>query len=387
MNRSIFFLAFLTGIPALSTDMYLPALPFLRAEWNQPVVMINMTLVAFFLSYCVFLLVFGPVSDQVGRRPPLLVGLTIYIIGGIFCAVSNRAEMMICARVLQGAGAASTASLSMAICRDVFETDQRERALAHISVIMALAPMIAPIIGGWVMTLISWRGVFVIQTALGALALLGVAGMKESLQVFTKTKPSQVLNGYFRLFRNLRFTGLTLAAALSALPLFGFIAGSSEIYISNFGVDEKEFGYYFALNAAALMAGSITFSRLRGRIRSDRLMFTGFVGLLAFGLLIVLFPYRGPAALALPMMCVSFSLGLSRPPCTSLILAQVERDAGAASSMIAFSFMIIGSMSMSFISLDWTDKVTVLGLMAAAAGLVASSFWLAARKKYIPAGR
>ena len=383
MNRMIPLIAFLAGIPALSTDMYLPALPFLREEWNQPLVMVNMTLVVFFLSFCSCLLLVGPISDRYGRRPPLLVGLTIYVISSLVCSISTCAEMMIAARIFQGAGAASAASLSMAICRDVFDADNRERALAHIAVIMALAPMLAPVIGGWIMSILSWPWVFLVQACMGAMAFLGVLMIEEPMTEFNVSKPSQILNGYIRLFKNTRFTSLTLVISLAALPMFGFIAGSSEIYISHFGVSEKQFGYYFAMNALAVMSGSIAFSRLRGRIRSDRLMAAGFVGMLVFGVFLVIGSHQGPLTLALPMMFVSFSLGLSRPPGNNLILAQVDRDAGAASSMIAFSFMIMGSMSMSIISLDWAEKISVLGIMSITAGLAATSFWFMAGKKFI----
>ena len=115
MIRFILLLAILTAFPPLSTDMYLPAIPFLQSHWNQPLAVINLTLVLFFVVYCISLLIYGPLSDRFGRRPPLIVGIIIFIAGSLLCAAANGVEMLILARIIQAAGAASASAISMAI--------------------------------------------------------------------------------------------------------------------------------------------------------------------------------------------------------------------------------------------------------------------------------
>ena len=149
-NRPFLLLALLAAFPPLSTDMYLPAIPLLQKSWHQPLAMINLTLVGFFVSYCFFLLIYGPISDRFGRRKPLLAGIGIFIIASLLCAGSGNVISLIVLRILQAAGAAAASALALAISKDVYNGFERERILAYIGVIMALAPMLAPVIGGWI---------------------------------------------------------------------------------------------------------------------------------------------------------------------------------------------------------------------------------------------
>lgn len=376
LNRTIALLALLTAFPPLSTDMYLPAIPLLRQQWNQPLVMINLTLVGFFVTYCLFILVYGPVSDRFGRRRPLMAGIAIFIIASVACALSNGIRMLIVARVFQAAGAASASALGLAMCKDLFDVRSRAQIMAHIAVIMALAPMLAPIIGGWVLHWLSWPWIFILQAAMGVVAFLGVYKLEEPLKFFSHVGLANVLKIYFRVLKNGRFTGLMLAMSVLVFPFFAFIAVSSEIYISDFGLSERTFGYFFGFNALAIMIGPLTFSYLSRRISQKILITVAFAGIMAGGIWMILTPHTSAWSLALPMWFLSFSLGLCRPPTNSLILEQVERDTGSASSLVIFTFMMIGSVSMGIISLAWIDKITVLGIMGAVSGGLALIFWL-----------
>jgi len=144
-NRFLPLIALLSAFPPLSTDMYLPAIPLLQKIWQQPLSIINLTLVGFFISYCICLLFYGPLSDRFGRRRPLLIGIGIYIVASFLCAVSNNAAALIIFRVLQAAGGASSSVLALAITKDVYEEHERGKIFAYIGVIMALAPMLSPI--------------------------------------------------------------------------------------------------------------------------------------------------------------------------------------------------------------------------------------------------
>ena len=140
IKRMVPLMALLTAFPAFSTDMILPAIPALAVMWNKPLAVVNLILICFFVTYGFFLLFYGPISDRYGRRRPLIVGISLYIFASMLCAVANSAAMLIAFRILQAAGAAASASLSMAITKDIFSGKERERILAYIAVIMALAP-------------------------------------------------------------------------------------------------------------------------------------------------------------------------------------------------------------------------------------------------------
>ena len=375
-NRPFLLLALLAAFPPLSTDMYLPAIPLLQKSWHQPLAMINLTLVGFFVSYCFFLLIYGPISDRFGRRKPLLAGIGIFIIASLLCAGSGNVISLIVLRILQAAGAAAASALALAISKDVYNEFERERILAYIGVIMALAPMLAPVIGGWAMTWFSWHWIFVIQAAIGMIAWVGVFRMPETLKSFSAAGALQTAGIYVNLMRNRQYVGFALMMSLVVVPHFAFIAGSADIYITRFGLSEQIFGYFFALNAFAIMMGSFACTRLLKPLGARGVLTAGFAGILAGGLAMATGLLPGPWGLALPMAVISFSFGLSRPPSNNFVLEQVDRHAGAASSLLIFIYFMLGAFSMWLISLDWADKIRIIGLLGIACGGIILGIWL-----------
>lgn len=368
--RTLLLLALLAGFPPMATDMYLPALPELQALWATDMSIINLTLVLFFLFFAVSLLIYGPVSDSHGRKPLLLIGIGLFIAASLLCAVAASVEQLILFRILQALGAASAASLSMAIAKDLFEAHQRQQLLAHLGVIVALAPMMAPVIGGWMLKWFSWHWIFITQAAWGAIAFLGVTRMPEPLKEKTPAGFAQILGRYLGLFKNRRYITLNALMALSMLPLFAFIAGSPAIYIEHFQVSPQWYGLLFGSNALAIMAGSYVCGRLTRRIPGWPLLRFGFVGMLIGGLAIWVLAEMGPLAFAASMFVITFSIGLTRPLSNNLILEQVERDIGAASSLLIFLHFLSGAVGMALISLQWSDRLQVIAVMALISGAI-----------------
>lgn len=377
MKRKIALLALLAAFPPLSTDMYLAAIPLLVESWQQPLATVNLTLVGFFVTYCGFLLIYGPLSDRYGRRPPLLIGLGLYIIASLLCAVAENILYLIAARILQGAGAASASSIAFAICKDLFDGNLRQRIFLQLGVIVAAAPMVAPIIGGWVIESFSWHWVFILQAVMGMIAAVGVWLMKESLQKLSTEKLSRVFNSYVRLTGNKQFFFLTLAFACVGIPFFAFIAISSDIYINVFGYSEREYGYFFACNASAFMIAPLAFSRTARHFQLTSLLPASYVGILLSSLPLLVSQIPQPFRLAVPMWFLTFFFAFGRPPGNNLILEQVEQDVGAASSLMVFVFFMTGACSMWFISLGWQDTVQVLGILAICSTTVTFLGWLA----------
>ncbi len=211
-------LALLTAFPALSTDMILPAIPSLAETWNQPLSVVNLILVGFFVTYGFFLLFYGPISDRFGRRRPLLFGLTVYVLASLLCALASSAPMLILFRILQASGAAASSSLSMAMTKDIFSGPERERILAYIAVIMALAPMLAPIAGSWILAGLSWPWIFFMQAVMGVIGMLGVLRFPETLPRVSDVPLSRILHTYGRLLLNPSYIVMVLVMSVSLFP-------------------------------------------------------------------------------------------------------------------------------------------------------------------------
>ncbi|MBU1233055.1 MAG: MFS transporter [Proteobacteria bacterium] len=375
MKKTIALLALLAAFPPLSTDMYLAAIPLLGDKWQQPLAIVNLTLICFFVTYCGFLLVYGPLSDRYGRRPPLLAGLALYVGASLLCAIADNVVMLILARTLQGAGAAAASAIVFAICKDLFAGNLRQRVFIQLGIIVAAAPMIAPIIGGVIIESLSWRWIFVLQALLGVISALGVWSLNESLTVLNAEGLKQVFRSYLRLMNNRPFFLLTLALACLGIPFFAFIAVSSEIYITGLGYSEKVYGYFFAANASAFLVAPLIFSRMARHFSLGRLLPISYLGVLLASLPMTNSFFSMPYRLVVPMWLLTFFFSFGRPPGNNLILEQVDRDAGAASSLMVFFFFITGASSMWLISLDWYDKVAVLGWLGMASATTTLLGW------------
>lgn len=381
MVRLIALLALLAAFPPLSTDMYLAAIPILVTTWHEPLAVVNLSLVGFFVTYCIFLLVYGPLSDRWGRRRPLLVGLGVYVVASLGCSLAANVEQIIIARLIQGAGAASASAIAFAICKDLFSGSLRQRVFLQLGVIVAAAPMVAPVFGGWVIASFSWRWIFVIQAVLGLVAALGVGRMKEPLQSFADTGLAHAFAGYLRLVANPAYILLTAAFAILGIPFFAFIAVSSDIYIRQLGYSEQQFGYFFAFNSMAFMLAPLLFGRVARRFPLARLLPLSYIGIIVASCLLLIESLPQPWRLVGPIWLLTFSFAFGRPPGNNLILEQVEQDVGAASSLMVFLFFLVGAGAMWFISLGWADTLGLLGWLGIGSASLTLAAWLAINRK------
>lgn len=383
---NLLLLSLLATFPALSTDMYLPAIPTLQAVWNISLPEANLSLVVFFVAFSGCLLIHGPLSDRVGRRPVLIGGIVLFVIGCGLCAVADSITFLLVARVVQAAGAAAASALALALSKDLYEGHMRQKILAYIGVILALCPMLAPSLGGVMLHFASWRWVFVCQGIMALIALYGAFRLKEPLTEFTTGGVLAVAGRYVQVFKNKRFAVLALAFAVLTLPHFAFIGGSPDIYITGFGVSDQAFGLYFGFNALAIMIGSFACTRLTGRVDSLRLLVISLVGVFCAGLLMIYMGGATPFALAIPMFFVTFFIGFSRPISNHMILEQVDSDVGAASSVLTFEIFFVGAGAMELIALDWTSKIMVIAIFALIGTVIPAMALMAVRKNLKLAG-
>jgi DHA1 family bicyclomycin/chloramphenicol resistance-like MFS transporter len=351
--------------------MYLPAIPTLCNIWGITLVQANLSLVAFFVSFSVFLLMHGPLADRFGRRPVLIGGVSLYIVGSLMCAVANSITILVLARIIQACGAAAGSAMALALTKDLYRGNEQKKILAYIGVLIPLCPMLAPSIGALMLRYVSWRAIFLAQATLTLPALYGSFRLKEPMT--TKHAGSggvqAAIRRYGRLARNGAYMVYTLAFSVTGFSFFAFLAGSSDIYIRSFDMTAQVYSLYFAFNAFAMTLGSLLCARVFVNFESSRILIISLVGMFfSTGTLLIL-GKATPTNFALSMFAYSLFLGMGRPISNHLILKQVRQDTGTASSLLTFFNFLCAAIAMGLISLDWSSKPMTIAVM----GLVGST--------------
>jgi DHA1 family bicyclomycin/chloramphenicol resistance-like MFS transporter len=343
--------------------------------WQQTEGSVSLSLVLWFVSFSIFLLILGPVSDKIGRKPVLLGGLCVFVVSSVLCGISDNLAQLITFRILQGAGAAAPSSMCMAICRDRYEGIQRKHTLAYIGVILSVMPMLAPLIGSFLMRYISWRAIFFVQGGLATIALAASLKYRETLSKAFEGSIVNVLSRYLVLVRNKNFMLTNKSMGLILGPFYGFISFSTIVYIKIFGLSPHAFSLLFGLNALMSMSGAFTCTRLTRYLPDAALITLCLAGCLTGGLGILFFGHYHFMAFSLSMCLFSFCCGVSRPLSNNLILEQVQTDIGSASSFIVFYQFIVGSICMAVASVNWRHPILAFGLMASMMPLAVLISW------------
>ena len=375
------FLALISAFPPLSTVLYLPALPQMVEALDTTQTSVNMTLSMFFLFYSVGLLFWGPLSEKFGRKPILLSGLTIYVVASLLCAFSQHVEQLIAGRIIQALGGSAATVVATAIVKDIYSGREREKVMATIMSMVIIAPMVAPVLGALLLKYTSWRTIFLMLAAIGAIALLGGMFFRETLsEKFT----GSVIGSWYRLLvvlKNLGFSSLLLIFSLAPIALMAFLASASYIYIDGFGLTEGQFSLFFAFNATCAMVGPTIYMRMRRRIEPKLIITICFSLIALCGVAVSVFGHISPWWFALSVGPVTMAVIAVRIPGTHLMLEQQDEDTGSASALINFFAMFMGSMGMQLVTLWPGTLIMNLGYIQIGVGIICSILWLLCRNR------
>lgn len=339
----------LTALTPLSIDAYLPALPSLTKDLASTDSAAQLTLSALLVGLALGQLVAGPLSDRVGRRPPVLVGLAGFILVSLACAVAPNVPVLIALRLLQGLFGAAAVVVSRAVVRDLHEGAAAARAFATLILIMGVAPVAAPVLGAQILRVTSWRGVFVLLAVAGTVLLaLTARRLPETLPEPSTGGVRETFTTFGRLLRDRGFLAPAIASGAAIAGLFAYIAGSPFLLQEVYGLTPQRFSLLFALNAATFVTLSQVGGRLVERTGAAALVITGGVmsvtGSVVVG--IALLVGGGLPVLVPGLMLTVGAVGLIAPNATALALAEHAKTAGAASALLGLlQFSLGGAVS------------------------------------------
>lgn len=377
-NKALYviFLATLAMTAPLATDMYLSAIPRIATGWGVGKDLVNLTLVLWFASFSVFILVSGSLSDKFGRKPVLVAGLAIFVVSSLLCAAAQNVYQLIAFRILQGMGAGAPAAIVMAIIRDRFSGRERQRALAYVMTIVAVAPMIAPLLGAFLLKIANWRFIFLLQALLVGLTLLASGSISETNKDKLKSSILSLVSRYAVHLKNRPYLYASVSMGLLLLPFYGYIAFSPIYYITLHGLSETTFSLLFGLNALVSMAGAFSSSRLTRRFDDKTIITIAIIGCIAAGTGLALTADKHYLYFLVFIAVFSFFTGLSRPSSGALILGLVRTDVGSASSLLVFYQFIAGAACMAFVTRQWEQPVLVFSLMTLSVSILVLLLWL-----------
>ncbi|MEV5958152.1 multidrug effflux MFS transporter [Streptomyces sp. NPDC051987] len=376
----VLILGSLTALGPLTIDLYLPALPQVSSDLHISQAVTQLTLTAFMLGIALGQLIIGPLSDTVGRRGPLLIGLTVYVTAGAVCALAPSPAVLIGMRLVQGLAGAAGIVIARAVVRDLYEGLAAARLLSSLMLVSGTAPILAPVLGAQLLRLTSWRGVF------AALTLLGLAVLAATTSLLTETLPNSrrrpsglatTLRTMRGLLRDSPFTGYLLTGSLGFAALFAYIAGSSFTLQEIYGASPQNYSLLFALNSIGMVTtGQLNGKLLLGRFPSHRILAAGLAVLGAAGTALVLMvtaTHAGLPWIAAALFLTACPVGMILPTTTALCLQRAPHAAGSASALVGTTQFLMGALAPALTGLGGRSAalamaVSVLGLALAAAG-------------------
>ncbi|WP_405079452.1 multidrug effflux MFS transporter [Pectobacterium carotovorum] len=379
-TSGLFFIAILSALMAftsLSTDIYLPAMPIMAKDLQGNA---ELTITGFLIGFCIAQLIWGPLSDHLGRRIPLFIGMILFIIGSVGCALSTDMPQIVFWRIFQALGACTGPMLARAMIRDLFSRTRAAQMLSTLMIVMAIAPIAGPLLGGQLINVTSWHAIFWLLAVIGIAMLISLRWLPETLPEDRRVKASlsSAFRNYYALLTNTNFMRFTLCLTFYYVAAYAFITGSAFVYITYFGIDPQHYGRLFALNIVGVMGMSVVNRHLVQRYSLERLLkFAVLIAAAAsFILAIGTKLHIGGIILIVVSVFVFFSMnGIIAATSTAAALDAVPNMAGSASALIGslqYGSGIISSLLLALLSdgTPWT-MAWIIALFTAASAVIA----------------
>jgi DHA1 family bicyclomycin/chloramphenicol resistance-like MFS transporter len=370
----ILILGLLSAVGPFSIDMYLPGFPNIAADLHTTVAHVSYSLSSFFIGISFGQLLYGPLLDRFGRKPPLYAGLILYLVASLACAIVVSANQLIILRLLQAIGACGGMVAARAMVRDLFPVDEIAKVFATLMLVIGVSPIIAPTVGGYVTATIGWHYVFVILTAMDAVILALVffllpESRHANPSISLKAKP--ILKGFLNVIREPQFFTYAFTGAIASAGLYAYIAGSPSVFMELFKVTEKQYGWIFAFNAVGLITSSQLNTLMLRTRKSEHLIRVALICQTAATVIFFIAAILGLLNIYSTIFFIFAFLccqGFVFPNSSALSLAPFTQNAGSASALMGAIQMGIGTLTSAIVSfLSNNTTLPMTGVMACCA--------------------
>ncbi|EAJ1621811.1 multidrug effflux MFS transporter [Campylobacter upsaliensis] len=383
--RLIFILALMSSIAPLSTDMYLPALSQVKQSFETSEFLTQLSLASFFVAFALGQLIYGPLSDVFGRKIPALVGIFIFMLSSLFCVIIDNIYVFIILRFFEALGGCAGVVIARAIVNDLFELKEAASIFALMMVFSALAPMLSPSFGGFLIEYFSWHSIFATLFGLGILLFLLIFfALKESAPHLKRQKFShkETLKSYRFVLKDKPFILYVSCASLVLAAMFAYITGSSFVFINFFGLSERDFGLLFGLNALGFVIFANINAKMVQKIPSEKILFYALIIMLISTLILFVNSLIKPNfwLFELSIFTSIALLGFIAPNTTTLAMACFKDHSGTASAVLGTSQFALAGVISFIVSAVGANTPVILALIMLICVVLANGLYFAMKK-------
>ena len=367
----ILILGSLATISPFSIDMYLPGFPTIANDLHTTIDKVQLSLTSYLIGICIGQILYGPLLDRFGRKTPLYAGLFLYVVASIGCAMTSSVDQLILMRFFQAMGGCVGLVASQALVSDLFPSNKRAEVFSMITLVIAVSPMIAPTVGGYVTVGFSWHWLFIILAGIVTIMIAGIYFFLPVGQMPDKSvslKPKSVLSSYFTVVSQPQFLIYTVAGGLATAAPFAYISGSSDVFMNIYKVSEQQYGWIFAFLAFAMIGSTQLNHFLLKKYKSQEIIKTTLIyqSIVGFILIIgVYYNWFGLYSLIGMMFIFLTGQGLTGPNTSALSLAPFKKHTGSASALMGSWRMGAGAIISAIVSiLHNNTALPMVGMMA-----------------------
>jgi DHA1 family bicyclomycin/chloramphenicol resistance-like MFS transporter len=346
----IMILGSLTALGPFSIDMYLPGFPDIARSLHTTTENVALSLSSFFIGISAGQLLYGPLLDKYGRKPPLYAGLALYIVASVGCYLSTNIEMLIIMRFIQAIGSCAAGVASITMVRDIFPVKDNAKVFALLILVLGASPMIAPTVGGYVTAAFGWQLIFIILAVIAVLITLAVIFfLPESYRADPSysLKPRPIINGFITVIKTPQFYTYAISGGIAFSGLFAYISSSPVVFMEVFKVSSKTYGWIFALLSVGFIGSSQVNSFLIKKYKSQQIVNAALVAMVIISALFLVGSMQnilGLVGTIIMIFLVLCCVGITSPNTSALALTPFEKNAGTASSLLGAFQMCIGSV-------------------------------------------